>query len=158
MARSSVKVTDHGYAALMKRLAAAAPSRLTVGVHEDDGEKAYPSGATVAEVATYSELGLGVPRRSFIADWVDETEAAKRADLRDVGVAVLKGADPNAEFDKLGNRYVGEVVARMASLQPDDPKTEEEKGSSEPLDETGLLRSSIKHRVGANTGGEPKES
>ncbi len=147
MGRPTVKVTDHGYAALMKRLSSAAPARLTVGVHEDDGEKTYPSGATVAEVATYNELGLGVPRRSFVTDWVDETESEKRADLTTVGLAVLKGAAPEAQLEKLGERYVEQVKARMDGLQPDAPETAKEKGSSEPLEETGLLRASIKARV-----------
>lgn len=141
----------------MKRLAAAKNVRLTVGVHEEEGARTYQDGATVAEVATYNELGLGVPRRSFIADWVDETEDAKKSDLRAVGKKLMAGGDAKASLGQLGERYSKQVVDRMSSLKPDDPETAEHKGGNDPLEETGLLKSSIGHRVKSEGGPETNE-
>jgi len=148
---AKVTIKDQGLEALKKRLQAASKVRLTVGVHEDDGAQTYPGGQTVAEVASYNELGLGVPRRSFIADWVDESEAEKRGDLQDVAAGIMTGKDAASGMTSLGNRYVGQVLDRMSATQPDDPKTVEEKGSSEPLDDSGKLRSAIKSRVTSGT-------
>lgn len=92
-----------------------------------------------------------MPRRSFIADWVDESEDVKKSDLRAVGKGVIAGKDATAALNELGARYSKQVVDRMSGLKPDDPETAKEKGGNDPLDETGLLKSSIKHRV--TTGG-----
>jgi hypothetical protein len=146
---SRVKVTDQGLDALKKRLAAASKLRLTVGVHEEEGAEAYPGGQTVAEVASYNEFGLGVPRRSFIADWVDESESAKVTDISAVARRVFLGDDAESSLGQLGPRYIAEVHTRMGETQADDPETVAEKGSSEPLEDSGKLRAAIKHQVRA---------
>jgi hypothetical protein len=151
MARSRVTVKDHGLKSLMKRLQGAPKVRLTVGVHEDDGAATYPDGTSIAEVATYNELGLGVPRRSFIADWEDENHEQHQADIRKSAEAVVAGSvkSPEQAMDRLGLRFVGEVQKRIKDGidPPDAPETVKAKGSSTPLIDHGLLWTSIRHKV-----------
>lgn len=107
------------------------------------------AGLTVAEVASFHEFGLGVPRRSFIADYADETMDRQRERLRVIARRVGRGAPLETELDRLGLRIVGEIQARISKNIP--PKladsTRDRKNSSVALINTGQLRSSITHRV-----------
>src|SRR5262245_48739186 len=103
---SGVKVVDkdRGYGALMKRLQKRA-GRVTVGIHEDDGSHPHSGGGgTIAEVMSRHELGLGVPRRSFIADYVDENEQELQKKLTKIGHGLVDGTVASAEqgLDRFG--------------------------------------------------------
>jgi hypothetical protein len=148
---ASVKVIDKGYDALIARLDKAARERvLTVGVHEEEGAGDH-DGKSIADIAAIHEFGLGVPQRSFIGAWADSTEAEHANDLRKMGEALVKGTitDPAQAFEQLGEKYVGEVQTRIAGgiAPPNAPATIARKGSSTPLIDTGILRSSITKRV-----------
>jgi hypothetical protein len=54
-------------------------------------KKTGGSGLTVAQVASYHEFGLGVPRRSFIRDYVDQDAEQIRQRLRKVAKDVGEG-------------------------------------------------------------------
>jgi len=150
---NSVKVVDNGYKALLKRLLG--PQRqasLTVGIHDAEGGAAANSGdATVAEVAAFHEFGLGVPRRSFLADWADENEAQIKADLKKIGEAVVTGKLPSIEvgLERYGLKSVGSIQQRISDgILPElEDATVARKGSSTPLIDTGQLRASITHKV-----------
>lgn len=151
---AKVTVKDNGYDALMKRLEDAAKKRInvTVGIHEDDGSQQHSGGGgTIAEVMARHELGLGVPRRSFIGDYVDENEADLKNKLRQIGKAVVQGTVASAEqgLDRFGLLQVGEVQRRIRDgIEPElDDSTIERKGSDTPLIDTGEGWSSIRHRI-----------
>lgn len=146
-----VKDTDNGYAALFERLQAKA-QQVSVGIHEEQAEVEYENGITVGEVAEIHELGLGDnQRRSFIADFVDENEEELKGNLRAIAGAVAKGDVASLEqgLDRFGVRTVGEVQLRIkAGIEPEDSdETVERKGSSTPLIDSGLLWTSISHKV-----------
>lgn len=152
----SVKDTDHGYAKLLDRMRkAATPGELTVGIHEAEGSEPKEAGTdgedepglTVADVGSFHEFGLGVPRRSFVADWADENKAEHEEALSKMAQAVVRGAVPDTEtaLARLGERFVGEVQKRIADgIEPPlAQSTIDRKGSSKPLIATDQLRSSI---------------
>jgi hypothetical protein len=147
----AVKVTsvDHGLAALLKRVGAA-NHKLTVGIHEDAGGAA-DGDITISDLAAIQEFGLGVPARSFIGAWAEEREADHKAHLDKLGKAIVKGVVKDAAqgLGQLGQKYVGEVQQRIAAgiAPPNAPATVARKGSSTPLIDTGVLRSSIAARV-----------
>lgn len=151
------KITDRdkGAKALMKRLQAAAErSRVTVGVHEEDGSAKHSgSDATIAEVMSFHELGLGVPRRSFIADWFDEDEEKNKAAFRKIGAGVFAGKfTPEQGLDRFGVYAVGQIQKRIRDgIEPElADATVDAKGSSTPLIDTGEGWSSIRHKVGGS--------
>lgn len=151
MATTSVKIVDKGLKALLDRVGKAAVKKtLTVGVHDDAGGGAH-GGGTVIDVATKNEFGLGVPQRSFIGAWADERRAMHEDHLVKLGEALVKGTVKDVKFGlaQLGEVYVGEVQSRIAGgiAPPNAPSTIARKGSSTPLIDTGVLRSSIAAKV-----------
>lgn len=151
------KVTskDHGYQALLTRLKGK-ERKLTVGVHEAEGALPHESEstehATVADVAKWMEFGtVDIDPRSFLAGWVDESEAKIKEDLRKAAAAVVSGKLPSMEIalERLGLKFVGDIRARIrAGIEPAlADSTIERKGSSTPLINTGQLQSSILHKV-----------
>jgi len=154
-AASRVTDTDRGAKDVLERMRKLASTKafLTVGIHEGDGAKPHSSEATIAEIGSFHEFGLGVPRRSFIADWSDENRERHESQLVVMAEAVAKGKVPSMAqaFERLGNLYVAEIQKRIADRiePPLSPITIQRKGSSVPLIDTGQLRSSITYVVNA---------
>jgi len=149
MAAAKVSDRDRGAKKLLARMREKAS--LTVGIHKDAGSASYDSGATIAEVASYHELGLGVPRRSFIADWADENRSKHETELRKIGRAVLKGTIKSERqgLERFGALAKAQVQQRIVSgIEPAlEPETIDRKGSSTPLIDTGRLKASIDTKV-----------
>ena len=107
---------------------------------------------TVREVGAINELGIGVPRRSFIADWVDEDASAINWQLANMGRGLLRKNNP-VPLETLAEQYglwaVGRIQQRISDgIEPENAQsTIDAKGSSTPLSNTGQLRSSITSRV-----------
>jgi hypothetical protein len=160
-----IKATDKGLDALKARIAAtAAGVRLTVGIHEAEGDQPAEgddSDATLIEVAAYNEFGGpddNPPRRSFIADWADENVDEHKELVRRSAQAVVQGKLPSMHvaLDRLGLRFVGEIQMRIkGGISPENAaSTIEQKGSSTPLIAGGQLWTAVTHQVesGAGTG------
>lgn len=146
---AKVSDVDHGYKALLARLTghARAP-RVSIGILEADGGKPHPGGVTVADVAAWAEFGTETePERSFLRAWFDEHEHEVRADI----AKLMRGGKrtPAEVLEIIGLRAVGQIQQRIASSipPPNAPSTIARKGSSTPLVDTGLLRSSISSKV-----------
>lgn len=145
---------DKGYSKLFEAVRAMRGTRLTVGVHEEEGGESYEGGLTVAEVGAIHEFGApdaDVPRRSFLRGYFDEQQDDITDKLTRAGQAVLvRGADPQAAYEAVGLTMAGEVQARISAGidPPNKESTIARKGSSKPLiGETGQLRSSITAKV-----------
>lgn len=147
----AIQDNDRGYRELVKRVfGLKTRARIDVGII--DGDRPHGNdGATVLEVGLYNEFGTDrIPARSFIRAWFDENEAKNREDLAKLMQSVVTGARTKEQIlELLGARFVGEIQARIAEgIDPPNAKsTIERKGSSTPLIETGVLRSSISFRV-----------
>jgi hypothetical protein len=145
----SVADKDKGLKAAIERYGKAAfGATLQVGINEAEGDQTHEgSDLTIAEIGEVHEFGLGVPRRSFIADWSDEREEEHRAQIRKIARAVCSGKLPSWEMGlaRLGVLYVAEIQKRISDgIEPPLAQvTIDRKGSSTPLIDHGILRSSI---------------
>lgn len=124
-------------------------SVLTVGVHEDDNAREDDSKTTNADIGAYNQFGTSdIPARPFldigVMNGVDEYDQAlnerEHEDLEDA-------------LKTIGVFAQGAVQQYMTDLQspPNAPSTIKKKGSSNPLIDTGELRSSIKWVVSKQT-------
>ena len=154
----------------------AAPQQLTitVGVHGVEGGDLHAGGSfaadgalegggalTVADVARFQEFGVspfqlksgavhpGIPQRSFIRAWFDESQDFIRETLRSQMTQVVAG---KLTAEKAGARialaFEGSVKQRIARgiPPPNAPSTIRAKGSSKPLINRGQLRNAIRSR------------
>lgn len=133
---------------------------VTVGIHEQEGAKAHDpkSGATVAELGAIHEYGApaaGVPQRSYVRSYVDATDDATVASIQRELRAALDGKQTvNRALKRVALALEGGVKRQISRGIPPPlkPETIRRKGSSKPLIDTGLLRASIKGRVGFDGG------
>lgn len=133
-------------------------SNVIVGVIGDAAaQKATDGGgATVGDVATAHEFGLGnVPMRSFIRAPIDAHAAELRTDVRSAAEAVIKGRlTPQQAADRLGFKAVGLVKrAVTAGIPPAlsarylPRKLAKYPGATTPLVASAQMLGSIAHRV-----------
>jgi len=141
---------------------------LTVGIHEAEGASAKeivegqePTGQSLAEVAEKHELGIGVPRRSFIVDWFEGQQKENESALRKiVENAIKRKTSPEIAIKRFGVWAVGQIQQRIADGIPPElsEATKEYKASlnlagnakDTPLILTGQLRSGIRSKVRSN--------
>lgn len=145
---------DRGSKRLMQELAKT--GEITVGIHEAEGAAAKTGedeGMSLIDVAVVHEFGaefVGIPRRSFIRDWVDENEQAHADQTRKVAQAVIAGKlDIETAMKRLGVLRQAEVQKRISDgIEPPlSPVTIARKGSSKPLIHTGQMRGAVTHKV-----------
>lgn len=145
---AGVTLRDNGMKALLKRLGEGSKS-ITVGVHSDAG--AESNGTSIAAVAAYQEFGTAtIPSRSFVRAWADEKAGDIRDALRKIGAGVLQGRYTAAQgLAQAGVLFVGQIQKRISDGIPPPlaDSTVKRKGSSTPLIDTGVLRSSVAFKV-----------
>ncbi len=134
---------------------------ITVGVQGEDAAKIHTAdlgviapGAgriTVGDLAKVHELGLGVPRRSWLVDWMDENKSTMSRETRTAMKAVLSGKRTRKDaLAKLGYDWTKAVRDRMAAggvKPPISAETAERKGHNTPLVETFDLHNHVTYRV-----------
>lgn len=152
MARARITDRDKGYRKLKRQVQSVASQRaVTVGVHDGvGGAAAGGGGASVADVASIHEYGLGnVPERSFVRGFADENKADNDRVIKKAAEQVVKGADVTTVLDRAGLYLVGKMQGRIQGgiAPPLAAATVARKGSSTPLIDTGQLISSITHEV-----------
>lgn len=93
---------------------------------------------------------IRIPERSFIRSGFDDKESKIRNTANKYLEQVL-GMELSADafFNTLGEYIVGQLQEYMTDLRipPNHPFTIEQKGSSNPLIDTGRLRQSITYRI-----------
>lgn len=147
----TLTIKDSDANAIRRFAKALAGGAVTIGIHEAEASKQHEGeGATIGEIATYHEFGLGVPRRSFLAGWVDESQDK-------IVKVIVRGGQALASrkltmpqlLEQTGAWAVGSVQERMANNIPPPlaPETIARKGSSVALIDTGQLRSSISYQI-----------
>ena len=148
-----VRITDvdHGYKVLMESVAGLSePTSIAVGVLERDAQT-EDGAVTVLDVGTWNEFGtVGIPSRSFIRDWVDGNRKRAQGILKKLLQRVIAGElTEDAALEQFGAWSKGEIQARIARgvPPPNAASTVKRKGSSTPLIDTEVLRSSIDYEV-----------
>ena len=113
---------------------------LKVGIFES---AKYDDGTPVAQVAFWQEFGTSkIPMRPFFRNAIAKN-TRKWGDS--VKTALIGTNDSEKALKMLGEIMRGDIVLSLTNLNtpPNAPSTIKQKGSSNPLIDTGLLRSSI---------------
>lgn len=132
---------------------------ITVGVHADDGAQGHSEGMSVADIASIHEFGApaaGIPMRSFIRGWWDESSDFIRDTLKRELTAAAQGKRTvDQALERAALIFEGAVKQRIARNIPPPlaPATIARKGSSVALIDTGQLRAAIRGRVKAKDSG-----
>lgn len=129
----------------------ASRTSVTVGIHEEEGGETVDGGQTIAEIGLYHELGTSrVPRRSWLADTIDEEQSRIDEALRRVGREIAAARmRPDVAYLQLGEFIVAKIQGRIRRRIPPPlaPSTIAAKGSDVPLIDEGRLIASIRSRV-----------
>jgi hypothetical protein len=160
MADRGVTITDrdHGYRALMSRVLSlkSSPPSVAIGILARDASTP-DSANTVLDVGTWQEFGTvgpdgkpRIPARSFIRAWADENQKRARKLLAGLMKRVIAGTLTEEQaLEQFGLWAKGSIQERMARgvPPPNAQSTVDRKGSSTPLIDTGVLRSSIDFEI-----------
>lgn len=157
----AVRDIDNGANAMVRRLGMARRARKVVDVgilgaqagepHKD--EDGGTSDATLGEIASYHELGIGQVPRPFIRGYVDANISQIENRIRIETRRLLTGKNATTEIalERLGVWLQGEIQGWLAnpgnSLEPLAPETILRKKSAMVLIDTGQLRSAIAYAV-----------
>ncbi len=150
MAQARVRVIDRGYNRLLRAVRRNEQGALTVGIHPREGRRRYPSGATVAQVATWHATGAGrLPVRDPLAVWFNGPGRRRMLDATRLALdkMVRTGVSPFQTLDRAGRRFTDQVRNTAATLRPLALSTRQQKNSSRVLFRTGLLLRSYGWRV-----------
>lgn len=123
---------------------------ITVGIHAREGGASHDEAdVTVAELGSWHEFGLGVPQRSFVRGWYDESQREIATVLKARMAAVARGADPDQQLEVAALQFESSMKERISDHIPPplSPSTIAAKGSSTPLIDSGQLRNAIRARV-----------
>lgn len=157
----AVTVKDSGYNALVKRVIGMKPVTIRTGILEKDGAKPHgvdgDDSLTVIQIAVWNHFGTTnadgswrVPPRPFITSWFDAHEGELRKKLVILMRSVIAGKRTREEILNLMGQYcVGQIQQEIADgvPPPNAPSTISKKGSSTPLVDHGVLRSSISYDI-----------
>jgi len=131
---------------ITKQIKIAKKTAIKVGLPADVGH--YKNGASVLEVGTAHEYGLGVPRRSFIRMPLDKEKSKLNKALKSGYESILKGGNAITNLNKIGliaqgiskNSFKTQGYGIWKDIKNE---TKEEKGSSKILFDTGRLVQSV---------------
>lgn len=153
MARSMQIIdTDKGFKRIEREISRSFSSpHVVVGIYGNKASAIHEdTKATVGQIASYHEFGLGNPERSFIRSTVDEKTTRIAAMAKRLMGSVIDGHQTTHKaLDLLGAYIHGQIIANINRGIPpaNAPSTVARKGSSKPLVDTGQLKGSISWEV-----------
>ena len=144
---AKLRIVDNGAKSLLKMVAR--NRAFKVGVFSS-APAPEGGGGSMAELASYHELGAGVPRRSWLRDWVDTDPRIKKL-LNGVPLKARTTQELEKQIAQVAGAFVGFIQQRIANgIQPANaPSTIAAKGSSTPLIDSGQFRTSITYEIEA---------
>lgn len=107
----------------------------------------YPNGQNVAQVAFWNEFGtIRSPARPFFRNAIETNIKKWYASFGDL---VSSGGSDRVVMGKLGEIIRNDIAMSITkfSTPPNAQSTIEQKGSSKPLIDTGLMRRSVTYKV-----------
>ncbi len=116
-------------------------------------ESVYSDGTQIAEVAAANTFGTDdgrIPERPFMQNTLDNNERKYLKIVRDSRDEVFLGrSDVRKGMVKLGEEIRDDMVKEITDLRepPNADITEERKGSTNPLIDTGQMRDNVKFKV-----------
>jgi hypothetical protein len=136
--RAYIRDIDRGYNKVFREARLMGSHVLSVGLHQEDGDKPkeLPDGQshsgtppTLATIASWHEFGVDkmvvdknghmrwvhVPKRSMVGDWFDIGRAGNTVMIRKVSTQVLQGKRSSSQaLGLLGVAFQGSIQARMS--------------------------------------------
>jgi hypothetical protein len=149
--KTTVKSKDNGFSKLVASLGEL--GEITLGVHKQEADRRYlGSDKTVGQIATIHELGLGVPRRRWLGDWLDANIAKMKRDTTTRLRRVLKGTETRTKaLQELGFKWAKALRDNMAQgrITPKLAKSTiaKKKGFDVPLVESYMLHNNLTYRA-----------
>lgn len=109
-------------------------------------------GSDVISIAIWNHFGTsrGIPPRPFLANAMRDNKSKYRSIMVKAAKSILtSGTTLKATLDKLGILAQGDVQAEITALRtpPNAPSTIKQKGSSNPLIDTGTMRGAVTWKV-----------
>ncbi len=148
----TVEDIDHGLKRIMEEVRKMEGAYVKVGVLSDAGTYDEGGKANLVDIATWNEYGTskGIPARPFMGQTFDKNQQQTHEALGNEYGLILDGkANANGALKTVGVWYKGEIQKTFTEgeFEPNAPSTIAKKGSSQPLIDTGRLRSSINFEV-----------
>lgn len=143
----SVIDKDMGYQTIITNLSRL-KGTVKVGIMADAGSE--KNGASLVEVAAYNEFGTQhIPARPFVRQTTDNNRGAWGRMAAQLEDRVAHGMSPHQALEILGNKAEGDMKKTIGRghFAPNAPNTIKQKGSSQPLIDTGRMRNSVSHKV-----------
>jgi hypothetical protein len=153
-----IRDTDKGLKAIRNEMKKLGSLGIKAGIVEGSGEQ---DGVTIAEYATYNELGvpakLGskkkwrIPPRPFIRGFVENKDAEIKTTQEKLVKLVAAGKlDADTAIGRLG-QYAQDGIKsyiRTGTFEPNSEETKRrKKGSSKPLIDTETMRNGVRYEV-----------
>ena len=110
------------------------------------GDETYEDGTSLAEVATYNELGTSdIPARPFMRQSFENHESELQAACDMANNVLNGGGTAETALKQLGAFTVGLVQDEIVNggFEPNAESTIAKKGSAQPLIDTGTMRQSV---------------
>jgi hypothetical protein len=164
MAKNGHTDTDMGLNDIFKEMEKLKSMCVKVGVTEDVGAQTVDGGATLAQIASWNELGvLGppmsengggkwfIPPRPFVRGWADgmreSISTTQERICAMVSAEKLTADMAMARLGEFGQSGIKSYI-RNGPFTPNASSTiARKKGSTKPLIDTGTLRNSIRYQV-----------
>ena len=149
MAKVTVKVQQRGGEKLRRLLREAAKRRDTTVEVGFFSEARYEDGTPVAAVAAWNEFGTEtIPERPFFRRAIAEMEDGISKVVK-AGIDTEKMVVDERLADRVGAYAQGQIQESITALKepPNAPGTVRQKGSSNPLLDTGHMRESVSWEV-----------
>ncbi len=146
-----IRDKDKGFKALVESIGEM--GGVVIGVQGKEADETYPdSSMTVGTVAKMHELGLGVPKRSWLVSYVDENESRlKREAGAQMRAVLARRKTRNQALIELGYKWTKEVRDRVAEGNAAGPplaeSTRAKKGHGIKLVETYRFHNAISYKV-----------
>lgn len=144
---STVVDKDMGYQTIISCLSRL-HGTIKVGIMADAGSE--KGGASLVDVAMYNEYGTQhIPARPFVRQTTETHRASWGSLSAKVENRVAHGMDPHQAMEIIGVKAEGDMKATIGRghFAPNAPNTIKQKGSSQPLIDTGRMRNSVSHKV-----------
>ena len=118
----------------------------TVDVGFFKGTHTYPNGKDVTEVAKKNNEGIKVPKRSFM---IPAGDKAANKIINITVNSIAGGMDESQALSRAGIIFKNAIQREITNLKepPNAPSTILKKGSSNPLIDTGLMRSKVEWKL-----------
>lgn len=134
-------------------LAASKVGELEVGFWPEDRYGPENDNLPVAQVAKWNNEGEGVPKRGFFTQTLTAPIERKEKNaffFASIDRIVTGKSSFLEEYNFIGKTLANELKQSIItwSIPPNAPLTIELKGFNNPLIETGLMRDSVKYKIG----------